>query len=139
MKDSVKTSVSYSKVPTAEAQPVVEQFSIGPHDVTIVVDENTNKNNANRGPSINLAASQNALLQSRKPVQLAFCPNCSKEDVRTRTRTYPSFVTWTLAFVTGVVFFPVFWVPLVVDGAKQTDHYCQNCGVKVGRVKPFQA
>ncbi|CAJ1938034.1 unnamed protein product [Cylindrotheca closterium] len=74
---------------------------------------------------------------SRKPTNLAFCPHCSKENVRTRTKTYPSAVTWGCVAIGAVAFFPICWVPLVMDGMKKTDHYCQNCGQKLATIKPL--
>jgi predicted RNA-binding Zn-ribbon protein involved in translation (DUF1610 family) len=76
---------------------------------------------------------------TRRPVQLTSCPNCAKQHVTTRTRTKATGITWVCVGVGVFVFWPLCWIPLVVDPLKQTNHYCQNCGVKVGRVKPFQA
>jgi predicted RNA-binding Zn-ribbon protein involved in translation (DUF1610 family) len=76
---------------------------------------------------------------TRRPVQLTSCPNCGKQNVTTCTRTKATGITWVCVGVGVFVFWPLCWIPLVVDPMKQTNHYCQNCGVKVGRVKPFQA
>ena len=84
------------------------------------------------------AAPGAARINSRKPVQLTMCPNCRQNQVRTTTRTYPSVVTWVLVGVTACVFWPVCWLPLVFDGCKQTDHYCQQCGEKVGKIKALE-
>ena len=78
------------------------------------------------------------VLKSRHPMNLAFCPNCCEDNIRTRTRTYPSAVTWTAVAVSAITFFPFFWVPLVVDNMKQTDHYCQKCGQKLATIKALQ-
>ena len=134
-----KTSINYTKAatsePTAPAEPTyAEQFSIGPHQVAVVVDEDPQ----NSAPSSLYEDRDGLLIQSRRPVNLSFCPKCSREHVRTRTRTHPNFVTWILAGVTGALCFPLFWIPLVVDAAKQTDHYCQNCGQKLGTIKPLE-
>jgi predicted RNA-binding Zn-ribbon protein involved in translation (DUF1610 family) len=77
-------------------------------------------------------------IDSRNPVTLSYCPNCAKEHVSTHTRTRANGVTMICVVIGVVVFWPLFWVPLVVKPMKQTNHYCKNCGVKVGRVKPFQ-
>jgi hypothetical protein len=75
---------------------------------------------------------------TRKPVVLTHCPKCAKAHVATTTRTKATGATW-LGVVAGVIiFWPLCWIPLVVEPMKQTNHYCQRCGVKVGRVKPFQ-
>ncbi|KAL3934859.1 MAG: hypothetical protein SGBAC_009508 [Bacillariaceae sp.] len=73
----------------------------------------------------------------RKPTNLPFCPHCSEKNVRTTTKTYPTAVTWGAVAVTAVVFFPICWVPLVVDKMKKTDHYCQKCGQKLATIKPL--
>ena len=41
--------------------------------------------------------------------------------------------------VLGVVliFWPVFWIPLIIDSAKKTDHNCKQCGGLVGHVNPL--
>lgn len=74
---------------------------------------------------------------NRQSVVLSFCPKCHKEHVATRPNTKASGATW-LGVVAGVIiFWPLCWLPLAVDDMKQTDHYCQNCNAKVGRVKAF--
>lgn len=75
---------------------------------------------------------------SREPMQIPFCPHCSAEQVRTRTKTYPNLVTWASVVVTATICFPLFWVPLVVDPCKRTDHYCSNCGRKIGSIQPLE-
>lgn len=75
---------------------------------------------------------------SRRPIQIPMCPHCSAKYVRTRTRTHPNAATWAGVGVGAIVFFPLCWIPLVADGMKKTDHYCQNCGNKLGSVKPFE-
>ena len=75
---------------------------------------------------------------SRRPVNLSVCPHCATEHIRTRTRTYPSTATWACVGVSAIVFLPLCVIPLVSDGMKKTDHYCQSCGNKIGTVKPFE-
>jgi predicted RNA-binding Zn-ribbon protein involved in translation (DUF1610 family) len=77
-------------------------------------------------------------LETRKPVTLTYCPHCAKQNITTQTRTKVTGTTWA-CFAAGVlIFWPLCWIPFVVKPMKQTNHYCSNCGVKVGRVKPFQ-
>mmetsp|Transcript_30246 Transcript_30246/g.55751 ORF Transcript_30246/g.55751 Transcript_30246/m.55751 type:complete len:171 (+) Transcript_30246:115-627(+) len=73
----------------------------------------------------------------RHPTNIPICPHCSATNVATRTSTFPSFETWFLSIGLFFVFWPVFWIPLVVDSAKKTEHICTNCGVVVGTVKPM--
>ena len=74
---------------------------------------------------------------NRHPTQLGSCPRCSSPDISTRTQTYPSCETWALCVVLALVFWPVFWIPLVMDSTKRTDHLCNRCHEVVGTVKPF--
>eukprot|EP00980_Cylindrotheca_fusiformis_P001086 scaffold305_cov110-Cylindrotheca_fusiformis.AAC.4 len=77
-------------------------------------------------------------LGSRNPIQMAVCPHCAREHVNTRTRTYPTLTTWVCVGVGIAVFFPIAWIPLVVDNMKTTDHFCQDCGKKIGTLKPME-
>ena len=77
-------------------------------------------------------------LDSRRPVTLTYCPNCTQEHVTTFTKSKANGITWVCVGVGVAVFWPLCWVPLVAKPFKQTNHYCKNCGVKVGQVKPFQ-
>ena len=79
-----------------------------------------------------------SLAGRRKPTNLPYCPHCSEKNIRTKTRTYPNAVTWGAVAVGAVVFFPICWIPLVVDNMKKTDHYCQNCGQKLATIKPLE-
>jgi len=72
----------------------------------------------------------------RNPVQMN-CPMCKKQNVTTRTKTYPNWMTWAAAAGMALIFWPVFWIPLVIDPAKKTEHYCSNCHENVGTVQPF--
>jgi hypothetical protein len=77
------------------------------------------------------------LRQQRTPMMIATCPHCRQES-RTQVRTYPSCATWTAAGGLFLIFWPLCWLPLVVDQMKQTDHYCVLCGGLVCEVKAFQ-
>ena len=102
--------------------------------------------NTKRSPSYNSSKCKNfyqtdpttTISGSRRPVNLPVCPHCATEHIRTRTKTYPNTATWVSVGVSAVVFFPLCWVPLVVDGTRKTDHYCQTCENKIGTVKPFE-
>lgn len=49
----------------------------------------------------------------RKPVQL-ICP-CCKMNVVTHTKTSPNWMTWSAVAGAAVLFWPVFFVPLLID------------------------
>ena len=75
---------------------------------------------------------------NRNPMMISICPHCQIESTSTRTKTYPNFITWISVGGFFLAFWPLCWIPLVVDSMKQTDHYCVSCGALVGRVKPYQ-
>jgi len=74
---------------------------------------------------------------ARKPMQMDACPKCFHENGRTRTRTYPSMLTWISVLVLLLLFWPLAWLPLVWDKMKTTEHMCVKCNSIVGRVEPF--
>lgn len=76
-------------------------------------------------------------VESRHPVTLTYCPSCAKEQTQTYTRTKANGTTFLCVVAGVIIFWPLAWIPLVMRSAKQTNHHCSNCGVKVGRVKPF--
>jgi hypothetical protein len=73
---------------------------------------------------------------SERTTQFIDCPYCHNE-CRTRTRTFPSCLTYTAAVLIGLVFWPLCWMPFVCDCYYQTDHFCSVCGNKVGSVDPY--
>mmetsp|Transcript_9318 Transcript_9318/g.14400 ORF Transcript_9318/g.14400 Transcript_9318/m.14400 type:complete len:129 (+) Transcript_9318:62-448(+) len=74
----------------------------------------------------------------RTPMVLSSCPKCKMSHARTKTITRPSVVTWGLVVVGGLVFWPLCWIPLVLDAMKQTKHYCQQCNQLVGEVEALK-
>jgi hypothetical protein len=74
----------------------------------------------------------------RRPAFLSACPYCQSLNVRTRLQTYPSWKTWVAVLLIALVFWPLAWVPLVVDCTKTTEHYCPNCHAVVGSVDAFE-
>ena len=135
-----KSDISYASIPTSEGTPYVEGFTIGDsHAVTVIVDEtNNNKRRGNNNNPYYENPSETLMNLGRRPVGLSECPCCHQKNVRTSTKTYPNIGTWFGVVATSLCFFPLFWVPLVVDNCKQTDHYCQSCQKKVGTVKPLE-
>ena len=75
---------------------------------------------------------------TRRPQILAQCPQCYVYNARTRIRTYPSLATWCACLALLFIFWPLCWLPLVMDSMKQTDHYCLVCGKMVGSLPPFR-
>mmetsp|Transcript_44866 Transcript_44866/g.108883 ORF Transcript_44866/g.108883 Transcript_44866/m.108883 type:complete len:175 (+) Transcript_44866:149-673(+) len=77
------------------------------------------------------------LMIGRRPTVLSYCPNCRQVQSRTRTKTFPSWQTWTASAVLCFVFWPISWVPLVVENCQKTEHYCVSCQSKIAHVTPF--
>ena len=75
---------------------------------------------------------------TRSPQLLAQCPECHAWNARTRIRTFPNAWTWCACVALVFVFWPLCWLPLVMDSMKHTDHYCLVCGKKVGTLPPFR-
>jgi len=73
---------------------------------------------------------------SRVPMMMTECPNCHSES-RTRVTTAPSWKTWAAGGCIFFVFWPLCWIPLVVDSCKTTEHFCVTCGSKVAKVDAF--
>lgn len=74
---------------------------------------------------------------SRFPMMMTECPNCHQES-RTRVTTAPTWKTWSAGGCLFFVFWPLCWVPLVVDSCKLTEHFCVKCGARVAKVEAFQ-
>lgn len=73
----------------------------------------------------------------RTPTNIPRCPHCSATNVPTRTSTFPSLETWLLCAGILLIFWPLCWMPLVVDSTKKTEHVCSRCHAVVGEVKPL--
>ncbi|CAJ1937730.1 unnamed protein product [Cylindrotheca closterium] len=132
-------SSNKTETPTGAASLAESSYvSVDETDIRVVMDQNPSGGKpASEQNTYNLEMDP-CLAGRRKPTNLPFCPHCSKKNVRTMTKTYPTAVTWGAVAVGAVVFFPICWIPLVVDKMKKTDHYCQNCGQKLATLKPLE-
>jgi hypothetical protein len=74
---------------------------------------------------------------TRLPAILPQCPHCRAVNVPTLTRTFPSAVTCLAVLVMLIIFWPLFWLPLVLDQCRHTTHVCTNCHNEVGEVPAF--
>jgi len=74
---------------------------------------------------------------SRVPMMMPECPSCHQES-RTRVTTAPSWKTWAAGGCLFFVFWPLCWIPLVVDSCKSTEHHCVSCNSNVARVDAFE-
>lgn len=73
----------------------------------------------------------------RHPTSITQCQHCQATNVMTTTKTYPSLETWFMVLGVVLIFWPAFWIPLIIDSTKKTDHMCKQCGGLVGHVKPL--
>jgi ssDNA-binding Zn-finger/Zn-ribbon topoisomerase 1 len=128
-------AVSSSTTNSHDETPII---TISENDIRIVLDKEDKRPVPRFERNSYKLERDPCLSGSRKPTNLAFCPHCSKENVRTRTKTYPNSVTWGCAALGAVIFLPLGVIPLVADSMKKTDHYCQNCGQKLATIKPFE-
>mmetsp|Transcript_49488 Transcript_49488/g.149133 ORF Transcript_49488/g.149133 Transcript_49488/m.149133 type:complete len:80 (-) Transcript_49488:177-416(-) len=71
-------------------------------------------------------------------MQIGCCPHCNIINARTRITTHPHWKSWIAVGALAVVFWPLCWIPLVMDEMKQTNHFCASCGAKVGEIGPFE-
>lgn len=91
----------------------------------------TNINNSNSNTTNNFITDEDL---TRFPMMMRECPSC-RTPSRTRATTAPSWQTWTASGAMCFLFWPLSWVPLVLDNCKKTEHYCVTCGAKVGQVR----
>ena len=74
---------------------------------------------------------------SRVPMMMTECPHCLQES-RTRVKVTPSWKTWAAGGCLVFVFWPLCWLPLVVDSCKTTEHFCVKCGAQVAKMDAFE-
>lgn len=67
---------------------------------------------------------QNDARFGRKPCMMAACPHCGLES-RTKVRTHPNFISWGLAIILLFLFWPICWLPLVVDRVRSVLTLCR--------------
>jgi hypothetical protein len=138
-----KTGIPKNSIIHNETQAIAVPFldepsNHGSNVQAVPVQNGVYKTNSCDNSSYASAAPGAVRIEGRKPLQLTMCPKCDRNQVRTTTKTYPSVVTWVLVGATATVFWPICWLPLVSDGCKQTDHYCQQCGEKIGQIKALR-
>jgi len=82
----------------------------------------TYKTTADNLPIIDPSASGSASGQkipaiwlSRMPMPMECCPCCQVAGARTRVVTYPSRITWALCVLIVFIFWPLCWIPLVME------------------------
>ncbi|KAL7429564.1 hypothetical protein ACHAXH_002896 [Discostella pseudostelligera] len=116
--------------PVVTATPVTYATASLPTPAEAVSNVKINTSTSNKTSTSNIPL-------GRHPTSISQCPHCLATNIMTRTSTYPSIETWLMCLFLLLVFWPICWVPLVYDAAKQTDHICTGCQKVVGCVKPL--
>ena len=73
---------------------------------------------------------QNDARFGRHPCRMAACPHCGAES-RTKVRTFPNWITWALSLLLLFLFWPLCWVPLVIDRVSIMDMLFINVDERV--------
>lgn len=113
-----------------------------------VVSSNMDNDPESQGNFRCKSNTQIPLLQRVKPrhPQLWKCQHCVNDQCLTRTKTYPTKLTWCLAC--GILFLVQYFygsswailsmfIILYSDFLKETEHFCSNCHEVVGIIPPL--
>ncbi|VDK83283.1 unnamed protein product [Onchocerca ochengi] len=57
-----------------------------------------------------------------------FCPKCQCR-IRTKQHHKSGRLTWILVFIILIIFFPLAFVPFLIDSCKDVRHYCPKCNM----------
>lgn len=68
--------------------------------------------------------------------QTVICPHC-QEKMLTKTKKKVGGVAVASSAITCLVFWPLFWVPLVCTDCQSVVHRCSKCDRHIGRADPF--
>ncbi|PVU90590.1 hypothetical protein BB559_004549 [Furculomyces boomerangus] len=60
------------------------------------------------------------------------CPNCGQNIVPLAERKHGVDTLWAVTCL-GVLFWPLMWIPLVMDSLKNSTHICPNCKADLGK------
>ncbi|MCP9265180.1 Lipopolysaccharide-induced tumor necrosis factor-alpha factor-like protein [Dirofilaria immitis] len=65
-----------------------------------------------------------------------FCPKCQCR-IRTKQSHKSGRLTWLLVFIILILFFPLAFVPFLIDSCKDVRHYCPKCNMLLSVKKRF--
>uniref|UniRef100_A0A0R3RKB7 LITAF domain-containing protein n=1 Tax=Elaeophora elaphi TaxID=1147741 RepID=A0A0R3RKB7_9BILA len=65
-----------------------------------------------------------------------FCPKCQCR-IRTKQSHKSGRLTWLLVFIILILFFPIAFVPFLIDSCKDVRHYCPKCNMLLSVKKRF--
>mmetsp|Transcript_20699 Transcript_20699/g.48615 ORF Transcript_20699/g.48615 Transcript_20699/m.48615 type:complete len:121 (+) Transcript_20699:182-544(+) len=72
------------------------------------------------------------------PATLPECPHCHKRNVSTKVNTHATGGTYAMCVAVGIFSALIlWWIPLILDSCKKTDHTCSNCGGMIGSIEAF--
>mmetsp|Transcript_26427 Transcript_26427/g.41468 ORF Transcript_26427/g.41468 Transcript_26427/m.41468 type:complete len:185 (+) Transcript_26427:68-622(+) len=140
---SVTASVlSANTQPQPAAAPpgmsMVSKTTTYPDGRTVTITEYVPKNpNAAPGPSPPAPARPAATAHrpprrdlGSRPCSVT-CPSCHHTGL-TKINQQCGACTWISAILLLLFCFPLFWVPFVCPSCYDTEHFCRNCGRRVG-------
>ncbi|KAL3764647.1 hypothetical protein ACHAWO_010451 [Cyclotella atomus] len=86
-----------------------------------------------------VSAALNGVILGRSfPVTLPECPYCKKKNVMTVLDTHATSGTYIMCVFLGIISALIlWWIPLVLDSCKKTDHKCSKCEKIVGSIEAF--
>ena len=123
-------------IASAVAIPIVEGEES--HLPEYFVDEFPTAENAPQSQSSALLVNSDSSNSNQPPYltgfglnpQRARCPFCNHEG-RTNVHFTVDVFTFFMMGLLFLVFWPICWLPLLMPGCKNTEHFCSNCHRKV--------
>jgi LITAF-like zinc ribbon domain len=123
------------KPPQQQQHHIMPAVEINKTSTTGIATYGTSSSAAANGE--NYGTQHHLEFTTRLPTIIPQCPHCHTTNVRTTTRTYPSAVTWLAVILMIIIFWPLFWVPLVLDQCRHTTHICSHCHQEIGQIPAF--
>ena len=126
--------VNHPSSPSSRYAPPPSAPNYSP-PTTSNITPNTNVNSkTNSNPNPNIVP---LFRWRRSPMRIQACSNCH-QPTKTRTISSPNCITWCIVLVVFVFCWPLFWLPLVMDRCKKTNHVCGKCHTVIGEVRPLE-
>uniref|UniRef100_A0A914ZCQ0 LITAF domain-containing protein n=1 Tax=Parascaris univalens TaxID=6257 RepID=A0A914ZCQ0_PARUN len=118
------TASGASVHPRTVAQPVA------------IPSQGTGVNPAGAGPTTSNALSYTVKKADTAEPHEEFCPKCQCR-IRTRQRFVTGKLTWFLVIVIVIIFFPLAFLPFLIDSCKNVHHHCPKCNMLLSVKKRF--
>lgn len=108
-----------SDPPLVTAYPIDNAYPSAPPtapDATPVGAANAHNHKVVAGSAVNTGLAEVEL--GRIPMHIGTCPQCHQTGVITRIKTYPSWETWLVFGMIVLLFWPLCWIPLIMDSVR---------------------